>query len=1474
MKRKTTISFLTACLLFLMSFVITSAFADTRYADATNGNNATPVAGVIYVKDGATGTGTSWDSPTGDLQAAINSAEGGQQVWVAKGAYKRLNSGEYFRMKDNVKIYGGFRGDETSDTQRDLTNTAHASILQGNGTHVVYNNGENVQSSALLDGFTITGGSGQFGGGIRNYSASPTIRNCIITNNEVSLHGAGMYNASASPILINCIFKDNRAGSLGGGVYHTATDTRFTNCSFSNNTAVNGAGIFSTGSSNIMVTNCTIAGNIASNGTGGILNNSSTLVVRNSIVYGNSSGINVGDIQYSLVQGMTGTDNHNLSGDTDPLFVNPASGDYRLQLCSPVINKGSNSFYASGQTPDLTAITTDLAGNPRFYNNGIVDMGTYELEYGTTIIYVKAGGVGPGTSWDCAAGDLQGAINSANTGDEVWVAGGTYGRTVAPAYYTMKEGVKIYGGFEGNETGLAHRDLTNTSNTSTLQGYANSVVRNEKNDLTPAAVLDGFTVSRGMGGGVYNSSASPTFRNCIITGNSATATGDLGGGMYNVSSSPVLINCIISGNTATVGGGMYSEGGSPVLINCTISGNTDIVGGGGIYNASSSPKLRNTIVYGNSSGIFNSDSSPDIRYSLIQGINNTDNGNISGDTDPLFVDAANGNYRLRACSPVVNKGSNDYYREIRGQSPDLSHVKTDLEGQARFYNNGMVDIGAYEYQGVSPTTSTIHVDASVATPGNGESWATAIPSLAEAIRVADKSCVSINKILVAEGTYYPEYKAGNGTSERHKAFTITRKGLELLGGYPAGGNGARNPDAHPTIMSGDLGTPGDNSDNAYHVLITVGSGIDESLKLDGFTVRDGNADGGVNDFISVNGFNFVGNARCGGWCNVYGSPQVNGMKITNNRSAYIGGGVLNEGGSPAVTNTIISDNSAEYGGGWYNYPGNPILNNVVIRGNFAPFGGGGWYNNGGDPFVQNVLISGNTATWGAAAWFTDSGNPFLLNCTVTGNVAGLQGISIFPGTLGTTNVRNSIIWEPIDYGSGDFSAHISYANSIVKGSGGSTNWNSSLGIDQGGNLDSDPLFVNPTAGDCRLQSCSPAINTGNTSWITDQSVPDLAGNARIIGANVDMGAYEFAGSPSVPALAADQNEFTGGIAENNTLAVNGSPCTVIAYVSPNGSSPVSGEVSAKVWVESTQPAKFVKRHYQITPTTSAETASAKVTLYFTQQEFTDFNAVNSTKLPINAADTEDCKKNLRIEKRPGTSDDDTGLPGSYDGEAATINPLDPTVNGSITWNTWASRWEVSFDVTGFSGFFVKTIDSPLPLNLLSFTGTKEADANLLTWKTAAEKGFSHFEIEHSTNARAFASVGSIKGGQAGSYSFTHRPAPAPVSYYRLRMVDTDGSFAYSRIVSLHGADTGAIAGNLFPNPVNGINPILDVTVSEASIWESGVYTLNGVRLKHTHTALKPRENRLVIDVKGLPPGVYVVRLKNMQQEIIRKLVVE
>lgn len=149
---------------------------------------------------------------------------------------------------------------------------------------------------------------------------------------------------------------------------------------------------------------------------------------------------------------------------------------------------------------------------------------------------------------------------------------------------------------------------------------------------------------------------------------------------------------------------------------------------------------------------------------------------------------------------------------------------------------------------------------------------------------------------------------------------------------------------------------------------------------------------------------------------------------------------------------------------------------------------------------------------------------------------------------------------------------------------------------------------------------------------------------------------------------------------------------LIARVAPDTTNGISGNTTAKVWVESSQPAAYVKRHYEITPAANASTATGTVTLYFTQSEFDDFNAVNTLKLPTGPTDAAGIA-NLKIEKRPGVSNNGSGLPATYSGASATIDPTD----AKIVWNALQSRWEVTFDVTGFSGFFAKTQSAPLAI---------------------------------------------------------------------------------------------------------------------------------------------------------------------------------
>ena len=416
-------------------------------AMVTSGAFALPIAApkTSFVKPLGAGskTGATWANASSDLQAMIDASVSGDEVWVAGGTYNVPSSSNGFTLKEGVKVYGGFAGTEAALANRNLSLTVNKSTLSAGGIkNSVIANSSGLTTATRLDGFTI---SGALQAGITNSnSSSPTLVNLKITGNGAG----GVGNMASSPTLINCAIADN--GS---------------------------AGILNLTSSPVII-NCTIAVSAASNFAIGIFNASqSSPRVRNSIIsasytaFQNDGGSSI-DIQYSLVYSRTGGFIYGYPAiiQADPLFSNPALGDYTLQHCSPGVNNGSNTIYAGGQMPDISNITTDLDGHPRFFGGGTVDMGAYEHQQERSetagVRFVKAGGTGTGASWDCAMGNLQQAINSTLSG-QIWVAGGTY--LAEQGAFSTRAGVNMYGGFAGTETSLAERDLSIISNKSILR---------------------------------------------------------------------------------------------------------------------------------------------------------------------------------------------------------------------------------------------------------------------------------------------------------------------------------------------------------------------------------------------------------------------------------------------------------------------------------------------------------------------------------------------------------------------------------------------------------------------------------------------------------------------------------------------------------------------------------------------------------------------------------------------------------------------------------------------------------------------------------------------------------------------------------------------------------------------------------------------------------------------------------------------
>ncbi|MFP8893204.1 S8/S53 family peptidase [Chryseobacterium sp. EZn1] len=141
-------------------------------------------------------------------------------------------------------------------------------------------------------------------------------------------------------------------------------------------------------------------------------------------------------------------------------------------------------------------------------------------------------------------------------------------------------------------------------------------------------------------------------------------------------------------------------------------------------------------------------------------------------------------------------------------------------------------------------------------------------------------------------------------------------------------------------------------------------------------------------------------------------------------------------------------------------------------------------------------------------------------------------------------------------------------------------------------------------------------------------------------------------------------------------------CQLISRIEKETASTVTGNVTSKVWVDNAQP-NYVARRYEINSDANTTTATGKVTLYFKQSDFDAYNLTNAVKLPTSPTDVAN-KANLLIEKYTGTST--TGTVASFGGTATMITPN----IADIIWNDTYQYWEVSFQTTGFGGYFVKT----------------------------------------------------------------------------------------------------------------------------------------------------------------------------------------
>ncbi|WP_221390890.1 T9SS type A sorting domain-containing protein [Dyadobacter sp. NIV53] len=219
---------------------------------------------------------------------------------------------------------------------------------------------------------------------------------------------------------------------------------------------------------------------------------------------------------------------------------------------------------------------------------------------------------------------------------------------------------------------------------------------------------------------------------------------------------------------------------------------------------------------------------------------------------------------------------------------------------------------------------------------------------------------------------------------------------------------------------------------------------------------------------------------------------------------------------------------------------------------------------------------------------------------------------------------------------------------------------------------------------------------------------------------------------------------------------------------------------------------------------------------------------------------------------------------------AGVSAGDGTANGetSVTANCAGITYEtlrVAADVSYLSNNFGLTT-TPLPVTLISFEARLAEGKVNLTWKTASEKDFSHYELQRSHNSKDFVELVKIEGNSAGNYNYSDQNPITGTGYYRLKMVDNDGSFAYSRIRSVQNEEN--LRTVLFPNPVS------DKLTIETADWTSvtGVELINS--LGQTIREMKGSTLQNNLSMVSVNPGVYMIRISHKGgASELRKIVV-
>ncbi len=1007
-------------LTFLSIFFIDIAAQNTSYVTISGAGNQ---------------DGTSWANayPANSIQSAIDdmATAGGGQVWIASGTYyptvpfdndytdvrkKSLN------LKTDVEVYGGFSGNETSPGQRTdygeggLNETiisgdlGSAGINADNSYYVVYV--ESGVNNARLDGLTVqdgnaNAGSYNDGGGVYTSYGDLTIYNCVIKNNHANDNGGGLYIQS-NCVVDSSIIHSNTSGAEGGGIYtlywsfYTDPVPLIKNSLIYNNvSSSDGGGVYiKTGGD---IRNCRIINNDASRG-GGIFASYGGLMTNNLIANNESNFYGGGvflDYGGTLANSTIVSNEANYSSG-----VNRNRGSAIIQNC--IIWNNDILSYGSGTAFEYCAIEGGFSGSSA--GSGIINLdasnsGSGNANYPEFISPVSFQGYNPSMTSTFLAADWRVSCHSAiiDTASAALVPAGII--------TDLAGNSRI---IDGNNDGNAKPDLGAYEYTS--------------NYSTSASICQGDTFHFGN----MNLTTSGTYQNSLISSRGCDSVVMLTLTVLPADSGFVNAE-ICEGSSFAYGGQSYNQTGVYYQTINNPNGCDSIIKITVDAHPIDTTILANMAVYENQDYDFYGQivSSSGIYYHNLQNIYGCDSVIQQSFTwypvDTILNDffCQGGTYTFEG---TILSAPGTYFTTIQNSNNQDSSIQLNLslfpvdttvlqsiylDGSAtyNFYGTTLNSPGTYYHTTTSVNGCDSVLELTVfprryvkqygSGSQNGHNWANAYSATSLQTAINEVANFGGGQVWVAQGTYKPTTGSNRGAS-----FYIS-PGVELYGGF--NGNetsisqrsGYGQYQGSETILSGDINTLMDSTDNTYLIVHQTSNGY---CLIDGFTIRDASHPGttpeGAGVYLRENGV-------------------LRNCVVYNNHSAWRGGGVYSDHG--IIDNCIIKENKADTDGGGIYLFGGKVLNSV-IDGNIVSGNGGAGIHAAQDFVVidsttfQNNKIEGYG--WGAGLSIDGSADTMrVTNCTFINNQTVL-GSAIYMSGNATGNIIRNCTFEnntAIDY---------------------------------------------------------------------------------------------------------------------------------------------------------------------------------------------------------------------------------------------------------------------------------------------------------------------------------------------------------------------------------------------------------------------------------------------------------------------------